>query len=238
MHDVPCEVYENGEMVYNGNIPTTKLKFGTKGITPDMNYTFTVPNAEKVIIEALETDVTGARMGSFEFGGPVRVAFKKGTLSDKRDYYEASVDELVDKDELTKKLKEEFMKSANLDYSVSSYSSGTKNYNLRKRKDRMKLGFDNILSKMTGKGSIVDGDFKDSMKEMEEQLYSLGDKLTKMMTGYSGKVYFNSEKDFKSAKKKLKKGKFKGLTDFGELAFGYEISWFMGDSIKYSVRCE
>ena len=213
MHDIECEIY-GGKNPYKGKLPSSKLKFTTKNLNYDMGITLGMENAEKVYIDAAEAGTESAS---------------------RKCMYESTISDLVDKEYLKLEFKKQFGKT-DLN-STFTGSNGTKKYNLKKGTSRMRLRFDNFISKLKG-DSMLDESVGALTENLKEAVESMGSFLADRITNFDGKAYFESEDDYKKTKKHMKKNPKQALSDIGKLSKAYEITWFLKGDIVYDATCE
>jgi len=234
MHDIECEVY-GGKTSYKGKLPSSKIKFAMKNLDYDMDITLGMENAEKVYIDAAEAGTESAHLGKISLKGPLVVKYSRGTETSRKGLYESTISDLVDKEYLNREFKKQFGK---MDFNTTfTDSRGTKKYNFKKGTSRMKLRFDNFISKLKG-GSMLDESAGALTGNLKGAVESMGSFLADRITNFDGKVYFESEDDYKKTKKHMKKNPKQALSDIGKLSKAYEITWFLKGDIIYDATCE
>lgn len=226
MRNVRCEIYENGEKVYDGVIPTSKFTFlsrntdekiskegdvtHTQTSSCDERYNFGMDDVGKIIIEAAGADVKKVRSGIFELEGPVILRFVKEPSYGFDSGYGVDCTEFMDKNALKKQLeeqmKEQFRSTAKITETTSTTIDGVR-----------------IKNKVREKRVPDD--------EVQREYDELSETFVSTILNFEGKIYFHSKEDYDAAKKAKDKAAMSGKE------MGYDISWYIPHAKKFEVTC-
>lgn len=259
MSGVCSKIHKNNDVVYEGNIPSSKLKFTsivdkneerregtvTKKTTDTSTeyYNISVNDADCVFINALDVDTSTAGLGKFSVEGPLTLTFRKGTIDQKEGHYAAGIEEFWDKESM----KQSFEKSARESFrSNASYSQTTEidgkivkreeiKYDPSKKSDRVKVKTSNLLRRLIGKKPFVDENPDVVNKDVDKEVDAYVEKLSSTLTNFSGHIYFESESDYHAARDAMKS---KDGSSMKGIRTGYEVVWYIPHNQKFEVVCQ